>query len=840
MFRVILLMMPFSLWAQIHLHDSFQDGDFKSNPPWWGDTALFKVVDEKLVLDDSISSTSFLGLQSSISEQAQWYWHCQMDFNPSASNYLDLILLSDNASSSQNYNGYYLRLGGTKDQICLWRRDGIQDTLLACSPASILDSAQLNLKIKVERDSAFNWALSIDSMGTYPIIFKVHDDTYRLAKAAGWRCYYTKTRASSFAMDSVSIYGWPAQDFEAPTLLKSEFIKGKLWLTFDEVLSQLDSAKVNLEPLQVDYQGAVIGLELRKGLPLNDSFRLDLYGIHDLYGNQGDTSLFLIQTRGYWGDLRISEIMYDPSPPVGSSLLGFPEAEYLEVYNTSAHRLNLKGWQLIIGDDYFSLDSGHIDPGAYLIFSDEDQSAFWPKRYKPFYLPWSRYQLSNQGTFVGLVSSEGQWVDSIYYKTYWQDDLKRDGGWSLECRNLDASCRKSSNWSSAEDEQGGTPGGANSLEGTLLDSIGPRILSWAFRRDDFLVIDFDEELHSDSLHFWIEPSWPAETLWVQGNQFFLFFKDPIPAGEAFQLKWDSPFYDCVGNKSQTDQINFSLAAPVAIGQVRISEVLFNPKSGGVDFVELYNQGTWPVDLQELRLLSWDYENNVTGSPLILSMESRYLAPDSVIALCEDLEALGQYHQINAENCMQVAALPSMPDEGAALQLQTSTLETIDRVRFSSESHSPFFGEVEGISLNRNFWQGDALRDYHWESSTRADHYASPGEIRRTAYQKIAGNWQATPEYFTPNGDRDNDVVDLVYNFENAGVWAQVYIFDRHGVLQRELESGSVLGREGALRWKGENSSGALCPSGIYMAVIRYIKPNGEEGSDACSLTLIRD
>ncbi|WP_316794918.1 lamin tail domain-containing protein [Pedobacter agri] len=46
------------------------------------------------------------------------------------------------------------------------------------------------------------------------------------------------------------------------------------------------------------------------------------------------------------------------------------------------------------------------------------------------------------------------------------------------------------------------------------------------------------------------------------------------------------------------------------GDILISEILFNPRTGGADFVEIYNNSNHEIDLKELQLAN----ANVVGAP----------------------------------------------------------------------------------------------------------------------------------------------------------------------------------------------------------------------------------
>ena len=62
------------------------------------------------------------------------------------------------------------------------------------------------------------------------------------------------------------------------------------------------------------------------------------------------------------GDVVISEIMADPSPPVK-----LPAREYLEITNRTADSLSLEGWMLIATNDTAFLPRAWIRPGEYII-----------------------------------------------------------------------------------------------------------------------------------------------------------------------------------------------------------------------------------------------------------------------------------------------------------------------------------------------------------------------------------------------------------------------------------------------------------------------------------------
>jgi hypothetical protein len=80
---------------------------------------------------------------------------------------------------------------------------------------------------------------------------------------------------------------------------------------------------------------------------------------------------------------------------------------------------------------------------------------------------------------------------------------------------------------------------------------------------------------------------------------------PIQLGTIYNVTVLSGITDCVGNALINGSLPFALPeAPVA-NDVVINEILFDPNTGGVDFVELYNRSKKTINLKDLRLGSMD-------------------------------------------------------------------------------------------------------------------------------------------------------------------------------------------------------------------------------------------
>ena len=137
--------------------DTFNDGDFTSGPAWSGTDGLFAIVDDggetRLRSNSPGAANYYLSTPSTVVNDAQWEFFIDLRFSTSGANYVDVFLMSDAADVSGPVNGYFLRIGGTADQIQLFRSDAGTPTGLSLqSPASVVNSSTSNpFKLRVRR-----------------------------------------------------------------------------------------------------------------------------------------------------------------------------------------------------------------------------------------------------------------------------------------------------------------------------------------------------------------------------------------------------------------------------------------------------------------------------------------------------------------------------------------------------------------------------------------------------------------------------------------------------------------------------------------------------------------
>ena len=165
---VVFLLLLFASKAQIN--ESFTDGEYLTNPSWISGTISdFSVSAGQLKSTNTTTNTSFyISTTNTLTSNCTWEFWINLQFATSGANYVDAYLISDNSNLlASNINGYFVRIGNTSDDICLYKTTNGTPAILIDGVNSSITSATNNIiKIKVTRTSANSFTLERDITGT--------------------------------------------------------------------------------------------------------------------------------------------------------------------------------------------------------------------------------------------------------------------------------------------------------------------------------------------------------------------------------------------------------------------------------------------------------------------------------------------------------------------------------------------------------------------------------------------------------------------------------------------------------------------------------------------------
>jgi hypothetical protein len=194
--------------------DNFADGNFTDNPQWTGTTDLFTINTEMALQLDAPAEAgqAWLFTESQAIEEAQWNFYFQMNFNPSANNYCKIYLTADTSDITFINNAYYLELGTTADNICLWKiKNGAKQKLID-GIAKRLDMNTVFGLIRVKRDKQTIVLESAINNGEWTEEGRCENTEGMVSNYFGLSCHYTQTRNKHFIFDDFVVTGEAFKD----------------------------------------------------------------------------------------------------------------------------------------------------------------------------------------------------------------------------------------------------------------------------------------------------------------------------------------------------------------------------------------------------------------------------------------------------------------------------------------------------------------------------------------------------------------------------------------------------------------------------------------------------
>lgn len=544
-------------------------------------------------------------------------------------------------------------------------------------------------------------------------------------------------------------------------------------------------------------------------------------------------------------DILITEIFADPTPSIG-----LPPYEFIEIRNVSAIPQNLKDWKLGDGSSMATISISYIlQPDSMMIICTNSARTIF--RSFGNVIGVSNFpSLDNDADLIFLRSKDGAIIHAVSYKKSWyQNDLKANGGWTLEMIDTKNPCAGITNWKASIEPTGGTPGKMNSVNGNNKDNVAPALLR-TFAIDSFtIVVVFDEPIDSLSAstpsRYLLDKNTGKPLLAIPGEPLFtdVFLQFPTRLSESTVYNVTvSGITDCAGNnislKNKAKAGLPSLADPF---DIVVNEILFNPKSDGFDFIELYNKSKKIINLQHV-YLSNRSNMGVLNNTKPLSGIPYLFFPGEYLVFTENMQWLRQNYNVKySDNVIQTTTLPSFPDDKGTLVITNQQGRIIEELQYDSKWHFGLLNNSEGISLERIDYNDQTQNKYNWTSAASTAGFATPGyqNSQFKADPKMQGLISTNPRIFSPDNDGFDDLSTIFYQMTAPGYVANITIFDAAGRPVRYLAKNATLALQGYFRWDGLDDTMKQLPVGIYIVLTEIFNLQGKTKKLKNVVTLAR-
>jgi hypothetical protein len=543
-------------------------------------------------------------------------------------------------------------------------------------------------------------------------------------------------------------------------------------------------------------------------------------------------------------DVVIDEIMADPTPQVG-----LPNNEWIELRNTSSSAINLQGWRM--GDA--SGQSGPmpnftLQPDSFVIVCTSSAVAAMSV-FGTSISVTSFPSLDNDGDQIFLRAANGRTIHAVAYSISWyQNELKKDGGWTLEMIDTKSPCAGINNWKASTNQQGGTPGKKNSVDAINNDQTGPK-LKYAYAIDSInIIVVFDEPV--DSLkgatvgNYTIDGGLSitaATTTAPFFNTVQLKLNAPITTNKVYNLTV-SNVTDCKNNMiGNSNKARVGLPVDAGSLDVVINEILFNPKSNGYDYVEFYNASDKIVDASKLYIANRSSSGVISSIKQILPTPF-YLFPGDYLVITEDISSLQMNYLVqNPDAVIELSSLPSYPDDEGDVILLNGQGAVVDEVKYKDDWHFKLIDNAEGVSLERIDPAGPSQDAANWHSAASTAGYGTPG-YRNSQYKQtqiIDATLEISPKIFSPDNDGHDDIATIQYKVTDPGYVANITIFNAQGRPIRYLVRNGILGLSGQWNWDGLDEKGNKLPLGTYIIYSEIFNLRGKKQQFKNTVVLAR-
>lgn len=804
---------------------------------WSGDVEKFEILNGELrSASEEINDT--FQIVHDVPSFSDWHirLECRLEFKTSSANFVEFVLEGSGDTT------VVIRLGGSADELALW----------LISPAWSLYGTWL--KNKTENSS---WQLDFYRSDSGSVCIQANDPKAGLHQIIATQIHEfapirfgIRVRQSTAGFFKKHVFdnlylGPVLRDTSAPAIIAHHLVnKSELILEFDEAIDTVISKpKCSHQSKNIPARFLsvhTLSINLSEAELINNSNpELHLYGIRDPAGNNLDSVFrfhYLYGETAIPGQIRITEVFPDPAPSIG-----LPNAEFIELTNLSTEFLELGNLTISDPGTTATLGSYILPPNQSVILCRLADSALYDK-FGPVLALKSWPALNNDSDSLSIYTQDSKLIDKLEYDLdRFSNHWKYEGGWTFEPAHHELLCLGFGGWTFSESSTGGTPG-------KYIPSVK------AFKPEPFRLVRHEALADSSIVLYFnspVESNWESieiqsktgdvlpEEIRFDEKTLTLSLPFQMDSGVCYTLSLKT-ITDCIGRTLDT---SFATGFPVSIGpnDVILSEILFNPPTGGSDFIEIYNQSDRLLGVSGLYVFSRDSTGELSHYKA-LSAGRELLPPKSFIAFSSDPEWVkNHYHPPRDAQIRLSKTLPTLPDQSGNVGLASTDATQLDFLVYTDDMHSFLLHSRDGVSLERSFSPHAHNFPPIWKSASYSVGYATPGyQNSRSLGGKAEVRFEFYPKQFSPNNDGTDDYLEIHWvHPERSEAALYIQIFDRPGNFLTSIRNGEIASETDVSTWDGSLPDGTQLPAGDYIVWAMARLSDGRVIRDKAAVVLIR-
>lgn len=282
--------------------------------------------------------------------------------------------------------------------------------------------------------------------------------------------------------------------------------------------------------------------------------------------------------------------------------------------------------------------------------------------------------------------------------------------------------------------------------------------------------------------------------------------------------------DAFLNSSETQSFPLFIPDIALPGDLVVNEILFNPETGGVDYLEILNISDKFIDLQNLIIA-----NTSRGEEKEIEI-SYFIEPNQHLCLTEDVSyVITRYETPDSANFLSTD-IPAFNNDSGNVSILRPGGEVIDAFNYSEDLHFQELDDVNGVSLERINPFGETQNSSNWFSASSSVLFGTPGYKNSIFLNPTFAEDELLDfenKTFSPNDDGMDDQLIIKYNLPDFGYLVDINIYDQGGRKVKTLINNLLLSSQGFVLWDGINDEGELSNIGIYLVAFEAFNEQGK-------------
>lgn len=535
-----------------------------------------------------------------------------------------------------------------------------------------------------------------------------------------------------------------------------------------------------------------------------------------------------------YGDIVISEVMSNPK-----NCPGYPEIEYIEIYNRSESPINLEGWTLRYGNSSYTMPYSILAPDNYTVLSHKKHADEWKEAGITNRIDMERFPvLANTGKQLYISDASCNLIAYTFYNdTRYNSNIKSGGGFSLERIDNSNINDTRKNWSATESPLGGTPGKENSIKGICSETEPASYLYYEMLSQDSIRMFFNSPLDVESATSadnYITDNNMVNIKSITVDSIYLssitLVTDIIPDDEnSFNISPQNILQADMSEVVFPEKIRIEMPHTPEPGEIVFNEILFDSDEETCEFVEIYNTTDKCLELGGL-FFSVIAENGEYGKTSFLCTANRVMEPKSHMAFTSDTIKLLKRWKCNIWN-VALCSLPALRNDGGVIALLNGNAEEIDAAVFTPSIYPKTGRGSKGISSEKVNPAYASSNPANWLPATAQMQYGTPGkrnsQFKDNSLTVEKGKFTLQEDFITPNQDGQNDYATINYSFDDGGYIVNIKVFSSNGREVAYPVKRETLASYGSIIWDGKDSEGNYLKPGIYILLIEAHNEKGD-------------